>query len=89
MQQGGVLFLKHLSNLKPSIFNKVVGVVDISPQKQKLYTPATKIRIISDTQMFEELQKGDVVLVANPNYYSEIKHAIEINSSHSIEIFNI
>lgn len=85
----GVLFLKHLSNLKPSIFNKVVGVVDISPQKQKLYTPATKIRIISDTQMFEELQKGDVVLVANPNYYSEIKHVIEINSSHSIEIFNI
>ena len=85
----GVLFLMHLSNLYPSIFEKVVGVVDINPKKQSLFTPSTKIRIISDKQMFKESEDGDVVLVMNPNYYEEIKDSIAIGLSHTVEIYNV
>jgi len=85
----GVLFLMHLSNLCPSIFKKVVGVVDINPKKQSLFTPSTNIQIISDNQMFEESEEGDVVLVMNPNYHDEIKDIIAVGTSHNIEVYNI
>jgi len=85
----GVLFLKHLADLQPIFFNKVAGVVDISPGKQTFFTPSTKVRIISDKQMYEELKDDDVILVVNPNYYKEIKEAIAIASSKKIEVFNI
>ena len=85
----GILFLKHLSNLRPLIFEKIVGVVDINPKKQLFFTPSTKIRIISDFQMYKESEEGDVVLVMNPNYYGEIVESIGSALSHTVEIHSI
>ena len=85
----GILFLKHLSNLRPLIFEKIVGVVDINPKKQLFFTPSTKIRIISDFQMHKESEEGDVVLVMNPNYYGEIVESIGSALSHTVEIHSI
>ena len=85
----GVLFLRHLADLEPTLFNKVAGVVDISPEKQSLFTPSTNVRIISDKQMLEEIKDDDVVIVVNPNYFKEIKESIAIGSCKKIEVYNI
>ena len=82
----GVLFLKHLFDISPPTFDNISGVVDINPNKQSLFTPSTKIQIISPKQMFESCREGDTVLVLNPNYHNEINAEIQNNVNHSIDV---
>jgi len=75
----GVLFIKHLSDVSPNIFQKVTGVVDIDEKKQGLYTPSTNLPIISPRQMFTQCEDSDFVLVVNPNYLNEVRNNLEKN----------
>lgn len=72
----GVIFLKHLSDLRPNLFKKISGVIDINKKKQGLFTPSTKIKIYPPKKLFVSINKGDLILVMNPNYIFEIKKLI-------------
>ncbi|MCB0475713.1 MAG: methyltransferase domain-containing protein [Flavobacteriaceae bacterium] len=82
----GVLFLKHLSDLFPEIFCKVVGVVDINPKKQGLFTPSTNIEIVPPSRLFFNSQNGDGVIVMNPNYIDEVEKEIQQNVKKSVKV---
>lgn len=75
----GVLLIKHLSDMSPNIFQKIVSVVDIDKKKQALYTPSTNLPIISPKQMFSQCEDSDFVLVVNPNYLNEVRENLEKN----------
>jgi len=85
----GVLFLFHLHKFMPSLFLKIKGVVDINPKKQNLYTPITKVKVISDKNMFKLAEDGDVILVMNPNYYDEIKSDCSSKSKIKLNVLKI
>ena len=72
----GVMFLKHLSDLRPDLFKKISGVIDINKKKQGLFTPSTKIKIYSPNKLFGNTVKVDLILVMNPNYVFEIKKTL-------------
>ena len=82
----GVLFLKHLADIYPDVFRKVVGVVDINEKKQGLFTPNTGIMIVSPRDFFKSATKNDTVIVMNPNYLNEIRKEIENNAKHPIKV---
>ena len=88
----GVLFLKHLSNCDKKLFKSILGVVDINPMKQGNFTPSTLIKIVSPKTFFcESVNKDDIVIVMNPNYFSEVKDLIrrEAPSFPSDRIFDL
>ena len=70
------MFLKHLSDLRPDLFKKISGVIDINKKKQGLFTPSTKIKIYSPNKLFGNTIKVDLILVMNPNYVFEIKKTL-------------
>ena len=73
----GVLFLKHLSKCDKKLFKSIVGVVDINPMKQGNFTPSTSLKIVSPkTFLSEAINKETIIIVMNPNYFSEIKDLI-------------
>jgi len=82
----GVLFLKHLADIYPDVFRKVVGVVDINEKKQGLFTPTTGIMISKPNDFFKLVAKNDTVIVMNPNYLNEIRKHIDDNVNHSINV---
>ena len=85
----GVLFLYHLHKFMPSLFLKIKGVVDINPKKQNLFTPITKVKVISNMNLFELAEDGDVILVMKPNYYDEIKSDCSSKSKIKFNILKI
>ncbi|MCE2595577.1 methyltransferase domain-containing protein [Motilimonas cestriensis] len=85
----GVLFLKHLSELSPSTFSNIVGVIDSNPSKQNKYTPSTLLMINSPEYFYQNCKHNDTVLVMNPNYLEEITNSIKEGTIHSIYIEKI
>lgn len=85
----GVLFLNNVLNLDPKMFEKVQAVIDINPEKQEKYTPSTYLKIISPEEFFNRCDDGDLLLVANPNYYEEIENLVRKNCSKAIKLQSI
>jgi hypothetical protein len=82
----GVLFLKHLLDVSPLNFRKVVAVVDVNPKKQSLFTPSTNLAIISPKEMYSKLNDGDFILVMNPNYLEEVRSNLFNNTSLTVNV---
>nr|VFK38179.1 MAG: C-methyltransferase C-terminal domain-containing protein [Candidatus Kentron sp. SD]VFK42954.1 MAG: C-methyltransferase C-terminal domain-containing protein [Candidatus Kentron sp. SD]VFK78589.1 MAG: C-methyltransferase C-terminal domain-containing protein [Candidatus Kentron sp. SD] len=85
----GVLFLKHLLDISPSFFNRIVGVVDINPKKQGLFTPSTKLEIVPPSTLYDFCNDGDVVLVMNPNYCGEVKDSIARSVGKRVSVLSL
>lgn len=82
----GVLFLKHLFENSLSNFKKIESVIYGNPKKQSLFTPSTKLPIISPNNLYPILKDGDYVIVMNPNYLNEVKIELAKNTEASINI---
>ena len=85
----GVLFLKHLADVEPAIFHKVVGVVDINEKKQSLHTPSTYVPILSPSEMARKADKSDFVIVMNPNYKDEVREQLSRLACAAVRIGSI
>jgi len=77
----GVLFLHHLKSFDKKLYKKISGLVDINPKRQNCFTPSTLIKIISPYALYRHLDKNDIVLIVNANYFEEIKMDILRNTS--------
>lgn len=82
----GVLFLKHLLDVSPLNFRKVVAVVDVNPKKQSLFTPSTNLEIISPKELYSKLNDGDFILVMNPNYLEEVRSDLFNSTSLTVDV---
>ena len=68
----GVLFLKHLLDIYPTLFERVVGIIDANPKKQGFFTPSTELKVISPNSFYKLCMDNDAIVVMNPNYLEEI-----------------
>ncbi|MFV8819250.1 class I SAM-dependent methyltransferase [Haliea sp. E17] len=65
----GVIF----SLLMQRLGRKIQFVVDINPEKQGKYLPASGLPVVSPETMLMSVEKGSTVFVMNTNYLEEIK----------------
>jgi len=67
----GVIFSHYLfqRGFKPDM------IIDLNPEKQSKYIPATGIKINSPEIAYKEIKEGDNIFVMNSNYYEEIRSA--------------
>lgn len=65
----GVIF----SLLRERAGHPVQRVIDINPDKQGRYLPATGLRVMSPAEGLAGLQPGTTIHVMNPNYLEEIR----------------
>lgn len=65
----GVIF----SLLRERAGHPVDRVIDINPEKQGRYLPATGLRVMSPAEGLDGLPRGTTIHVMNPNYLQEIQ----------------
>lgn len=68
----GCMFLVHASE-RPVLFDRISAAVDVNPRKWNRFLPGSGVPIVSPKRFFQLAKAGDVLLVANPNYRSEIE----------------
>jgi hypothetical protein len=72
----GCMFLVHAMSAGPALFRRIKAAVDVNPGKWNRFLPGSGVPIVSPDAFFAQVSYGDVLLVANPNYRSEIEAAL-------------
>lgn len=67
----GCMFVYHSFRIK-KLREKIQYVVDTNPAKCNKYLPGTSVQIKPTENLFQDIKKNDVVVIANPNYRDEI-----------------
>lgn len=82
----GVLMLYHLKSM---FFNykSPLGCIDINPSKQTRYLPSLGYQVMSPEFLYSNIQDGDIIVITNPTYKSEIISLLYINTDSKFEVF--
>lgn len=81
----GGMFLVHCAN-QGRIINKVAFAVDVNPNKCGKFLPGSKVQIQDKATFFRCATNADLLIIANPNYRSEIVEELRRNGLSDIEV---
>tara|TARA_B110000977_G_scaffold36325_1_gene48656 strand:- start:7434 stop:7865 length:432 start_codon:yes stop_codon:yes gene_type:complete len=72
-----LIFLIYLKSFNPTAFKKVKFAIDIDKDKQNKLLQIVNIKIISPKTLIKVIKLGDTIIVANSNYFNEIKKYVK------------
>ena len=75
----GCVFLAHCS-MRKRLISRVGFAIDINPEKVGKFLPLSLIEIKTKESFFETAKSGDVLLVSNPAYKSEISNELKLRA---------
>lgn len=84
----GCMFVFHCERLG-RLSREIVSMVDINPAKWGKFVPGTAVPITSPQAFLESLDFNDVVLIANPNYESEIRLILSESRNPEIPVLTL